>query len=526
MISVLKKLFRFAGKQKGQLVQAVWFHVFYSICEVLPIAAILYSLSAIISARAVGAALSGGVIWTAVWIMVFSVAGRIFFNYWANKKSSVACFSMCADQRIAIGERLKRMPMGYFNANSLGEITASVTTTMDEVQSLAGTAITNIVVGIVHAVILTLFITLFNWKIGMISFVAILLGIWVNTIIQKKSMAVAPEKQRVQSFLSTAILEYIQGISVIKAYGMGEKSNRRVDGAIAESCRQNLRFEGVFAKLTALYVGVFKAASCGILLAACYLWTGGELSLTSSLIIVISSFVMYSQIEGVGGAASLLELLDDDLNKIEAVKNAPVLDENGVDIKPSRYDIEFRDVSFSYDDRKILNHINLTIPQRTTAAFVGPSGGGKSTLCSLIARFWDADSGEVCLGGRNVKDYTSDSLLRNISIVFQKVYLFRGTIADNIRFGKPDASMEEVISAAQKACCHEFIAALPDGYDTLVGEGGGSLSGGEKQRISIARAILKDAPIIILDEATSSVDPENEMQLQSAIQELDRKSVV
>lgn len=526
MIKILRKILIFSGSHKQQMVRAVWFHIFYSIFEALPVAGILYSLTAIVDNRAEGGPLPIKVVFVTLGIMIFSVAGRILFHYLANKESSVASLSMCADQRIAIGERLKRMPMGFFNTNSLGEITSSVTTTMNEIESMAGTAITNIVVGLVHAVILTLVITMFHWKIGLISFAAILLGLWVNGFIQKKSMEIAPEKQNVQASLSSAILEYIQGISVIKAYGLGETSNRTVDNTILESCRQNLRFERVFTGLTAVYIYTFKVAACGVLMAACYLFAGDQLSLSSALTIVISSFVMYSYIEGVGGNASLLELIDDNLNRIQGVYDAPVLDENGTDIRPSHFDIEFKDVTFSYDTRKILDHVDLKIPEKTTVAIVGPSGGGKSTLCNLIARFWDVDSGEVLLNGRNVKDYTSDSLLRNISIVFQNVYLFRGTIADNIRFGRPGATMEQVIEAAKKACCHEFIRELPLGYETLVGEGGGSLSGGQKQRISIARAILKDAPIIILDEATSSVDPENELQLQKAIEELTKQKTV
>ncbi|WP_313155717.1 ABC transporter ATP-binding protein [Lacrimispora sp.] len=526
MIKILKKILCFSGKHKGQLVRAVWYHIFYSVFEALPVAGILYSLTAIAESKADGAPLSIRVILITLGIMLISVAGRILFHYLANRESSTACFSMCADQRIAIGERLKRMPMGFFNTNSLGEITSSVTTTMNEIEAMAGTAITNIVVGLVHAVILTLVITMFHWKIGLISFAAILLGLWVNGFLQKKSMEIAPEKQDVQASLASAVLEYIQGISVVKAYGLGETSNRTVDRAIGESCHQNLRFERLFTGLTALYSYIFKAAACGVLMAACCLFAGGELSLFNALTIVISSFVMYSYIEGVGGSASLLELIDDNLNRIQAVYEAPVLDENGADIQPDHFDIEFKDVSFSYDTRKILDHVDLRIPERTTAAIVGPSGGGKSTLCSLIARFWDVDSGEVLLNGRNVKDYTSDSLLSNISIVFQNVYLFRGTIADNIRFGRPGATMEQIMEAAKKACCHDFITEFPQGYDTLVGEGGGSLSGGQKQRISIARAILKDAPIIILDEATSSVDPENELQLQTAIEELTKRKTV
>lgn len=411
MINILKKLFRFSGKYKQNLIQAVWFHIFYSICEALPIAGILYGLTAVLDSRQSGDLLSKSVVLYTSLIMLLSVAGRILFHYLANKKSSMACFFMCADERIAIGERLKRMPMGYFNTNSLGEITSSVTTTMNEIEAMAGTAITNIIVGLVHAGILTLVLTLFNWKIGFISFTAILIGVRINAILQKKSMEIAPDKQHVQASLSSAVLEYIQGISVVKAYGLGDKSNRAVDEAIFESSRQNLRFERVFTRLTSLYIYIFKAAACAVLMSACYLFTGGELSLPGTLSIVISSFMIYSYIEGVGGTASLLELIDNNMNRIEAVKNAPVLDENGQDIHPAHFGIEFRDVCFSYDARKILDHVSLNIIENTTVAIVGPSGGGKSTLCNLIARFWDVDSGEVLLGGRNVKEYSSDSLL-------------------------------------------------------------------------------------------------------------------
>lgn len=526
MIKVLKKLMNLAGKHQSRLRLAVWFHICYSICEVIPIAGILYGLSAVLKSQQTGEPFSVGVVLGVFFILILSVFGKILFQYLANKSGSMASFAMCADERITIGDRLKRMPMGYFSANSLGEINATVTTTMNEIESMASSVLTNIVVGLVHAIVLTLVVTLFNWKIGLISAVAILLGVWINGKIQEKSMEVAPKKQQVQEALSSAILEYVQGISVVKAYGIADKSNRAVDAAIAESCRQNLSFEKVFTRLTSLYSYLFKAAACAVLMAACYLFAGGELSLLNTLAIIISSFAMYTYIEGIGASTSLLQLIDKNLDKIEAVKNAPVLDENGVDLKPKHFGIQFKEVSFSYDTRKILNNINFDISENTTVAIVGPSGGGKSTICSLMARFWDVDSGAVLMGGHNVKNYTSDSLLKNISMVFQKVYLFNDTIAENIRFGKPEATMEEIMEAAKKACCHDFITALPNGYETLVGEGGGSLSGGEKQRISIARAILKDAPIIILDEATSSADPENEQQLQQAIEELTRQKTV
>jgi ATP-binding cassette subfamily B protein len=204
----------------------------------------------------------------------------------------------------------------------------------------------------------------------------------------------------------------------------------------------------------------------------------------------------------------------------------PPMDIDGAEITPAKRDIELKNVDFSYDRRKIIDNVSLTIPEKTTTAFVGPSGGGKTTLCHLMARFWDVQAGQVLLGGRDVKDYSFDSLMKNFSFVFQSVYLFEDTIANNIRFGEPEASMDKVIEAAKKARCHDFIMALPDGYQTIIGEGGASLSGGEKQRISIARAIMKDAPIIILDEATANVDPESEAELTAAIEELTKEKTI
>jgi len=225
-------------------------------------------------------------------------------------------------------------------------------------------------------------------------------------------------------------------------------------------------------------------------------------------------------VENINDAAHMLGLIDSAMNKLEALENAEYIDQDGKDITPTSYDITFQDVSFGYDKRTVLHDVNFTIPQNTTTAIVGPSGSGKSTLCSLIARFYDVDAGKITLGETDIREFTCDSLLKNISMVFQNVYLFRDTIRNNIKFGSPDASEEQMIAVAKKARCHDFIMALPDGYDTVIGEGGSSLSGGEKQRISIARAMLKDAPIVILDEATASIDPENEHLIQEAISAL------
>jgi ATP-binding cassette subfamily B protein len=250
------------------------------------------------------------------------------------------------------------------------------------------------------------------------------------------------------------------------------------------------------------------------------------MSLLYCIMMMISSFMIYVSLDIMAGFSALIRSVAVCVEQASEILSIPEMDINGDEITPASHDIELKNITFAYENRTIINGVDLKIPERTTTAIVGPSGGGKTTLTNLMARFWDVQSGEVLLGGKNVKDYSFDSLMRNFSFVFQRVYLFEDTIANNIRFGEPEASMERVVDAAKKARCHDFIMSLPDGYETLIGEGGASLSGGEKQRISIARAILKDAPVIILDEATANVDPENEAELSKAVEELTRDKTI
>ena len=241
---------------------------------------------------------------------------------------------------------------------------------------------------------------------------------------------------------------------------------------------------------------------------------------------LICSFILFEQLDSAGSFSSLFRSIDIGVDKANSILNVEPMDIDGEDLSPRCEDITLSHVSFSYDSKPILRDVSLTVPEKTTVAIVGPSGSGKSTLCNLMARFWDVQSGSVSLGGKDVREYSYDSLIRNFSFVFQRTYLFSDTIANNIRFGKPDATLEEVKAAAEKARCYDFIMAKPDGFDTVIGEGGATLSGGERQRISIARAIMKDAPIIILDEATANVDPENEKELMEAVSELTHDKTV
>ena len=315
-------------------------------------------------------------------------------------------------------------------------------------------------------------------------------------------------------------------MGVVKAFGLAERTGKAVDAAIEESKEANIVLEKAFSKMTALYQTVFKLARAAILVFAPYLLAGGSITPEKCLLLLVSSFMIYAAVEVAGSMSSIARAVEASLDRLDNIMDIPSLDENGADLVPENFNIEVKNMSFGYGEKEVLHQISLSVPQGSSCAIVGPSGAGKTTLVGLIARFWDVKEGQITLGGRDVREYTSGSLLKNFAIVFQNVYLFEDTVENNIRFGRPDASEDEIIAVAKKACCHDFIMTLPDGYQTKIGEGGSSLSGGEKQRISIARAILKDAPIVILDEATASVDPENEQELQKAIRELTKDKTI
>ena len=421
---------------------------------------------------------------------------------------------------------MKRVPMGYFNENRLGEIVAAATTTLGDIESNAVMVLEKVAGGFIHALVIGVWLLFYEWHIGLLMFAGLVVSMLVYGGIQKAGKKLSPRRQAAQANLVTGFLEYIQGMGVVKAFGLGKMSGKAVNKAIKESADANIILESVFSSLTGVYQTVFKLAKATILIVAPYLLLGGELTPVKCLLLLVSSFMIYSSVELVGSMASVARVIDASLDRMDTVMDTPVLDEHGTDIQLDHYDIKLEHVSFAYEQENVLRDVSMTIPEKTTCAIVGPSGSGKTTLVSLVARFWDVQKGSIRVGGHDVKDFTCDSLLKHFSIVFQNVYLFEDTIENNIKFGRPDSTHEEVVEAAKKACCHDFISALPEGYHTIVGEGGASLSGGERQRISIARAILKDAPIIILDEATASVDPENEQELQVAIAELTKDKTI
>ena len=522
MIQIFRRFFAFSGKEnRHKFIRSIFLGVLKAIFEAMKIPAIAVTLHGVLSGD-----LTVQHILLSFGIMLLSVAGNAFANYRSTMLQCEAGYGTCADKRIEIAEHLKYLPMGYFNRNSLGYITSVATNSMEALADVATRVVMMVTQGILTTIFVVLMILLFDLRIGGIAVLGVLLYFAINSLLQKKSKTIAPLKDSSDRKLVEKVLEYVQGIAEVKAYNLTGKKSRALNEAIDENSAANTKAEMAFVpimflqNLTAKLLGVVVA----IISVAFYL--NGTMELLNAVVMILAAFILFGALDTAGNYSALLRNVDLYVGKAQAVLNMPTMDIDGKDIIPSSYDIDVENAEFSYDKRKIIDGISIHIPQHTTTAIVGPSGGGKTTLCHLISRFWDVDKGCVKLGGVNVREYSMDSLMRNFSFVFQSVYLFQDTIANNIRFGQSDAPMEKVIEASRKACCHDFIMALPDGYDTVIGEGGASLSGGEKQRISIARAIMKDAPIIILDEATANVDPESEQELTAAIEALTKEKTI
>ena len=522
MIQIFRRFFAFSGKEnRHKFIRSIFLGVLKAIFEAMKIPAIAVTLHGVLSGD-----LTVQHILLSFGIMLLSVAGNAFANYRSTMLQCEAGYGTCADKRIEIAEHLKYLPMGYFNRNSLGYITSVATNSMEALADVATRVVMMVTQGILTTIFVVLMILLFDLRIGGIAVLGVLLYFAINSLLQKKSKTIAPLKDSSDRKLVEKVLEYVQGIAEVKAYNLTGKKSRALNEAIDENSAANTKAEMAFVpimflqNLTAKLLGVVVA----IISVAFYL--NGTMELLNAVVMILAAFILFGALDTAGNYSALLRNVDLYVGKAQAVLNMPTMDIDGKDIIPSSYDIDVENAEFSYDKRKIIDGVSIHIPQHTTTAIVGPSGGGKTTLCHLISRFWDVDKGCVKIGGVDVREYSMDSLMRNFSFVFQSVYLFQDTIANNIRFGQSDAPMEKVIEASRKACCHDFIMALPDGYDTVIGESGASLSGGEKQRISIARAIMKDAPIIILDEATANVDPESEQELTAAIEALTKEKTI
>ena len=525
MFKTVKRIIDWCGEFKGKLYLGFVMTFLSHLFTAMPLALAAYTVGLLVEAQAGGAAFDTAWIWRSVLLQVGMVFLRFLFDYFRARLQEPISYQLTARDRLAVGDALKRVSLGYFQQVSTGSILNSITTGLSTLENMGIRMIDNFVGGYLNFLVIFLCLAVCSPVTALIALAAVL-SLGAMLLISHYSRVNAPVEAQANRDMTGAILEYARGLAVVKSFGKSGAAMDAVTKAIGDSKRVHIKIEWGYLPGNALHLLALKCGSVGLALAAVLQYLNGSMSFSMTLMFLFFSFQIFASLEPISDSAHTLGVIDDAMDQLDALKGGNFIDKDGRDVKLERYDIAFRNVDFGYDERQVLKDVSFTIPEKTSTAIVGPSGSGKTTICSLLARFYDPQSGSITLGGHDLREFTCDSLLTNLSMVFQNVYLFHDTVRANLLFGKPDATEEEMIAAAKKARCHDFILALPNGYDTVIGEGGGTLSGGEKQRISIARAILKVAPIIILDEATASIDPENEHLIQDALTELTRGKTV
>ena len=456
--------------------------------------------------------------------LVGVVAAQVIVHYLCDRLQSAAGYMIFTDKRMELGGYLRKLPMGYFTSGNIGKISSVLSTDMVFIEEIAMSTLGNMMSYMLSALILLVFMFFLDWRLGLAAAAVTLLACFTAKGMNKVSLKEAACRQDQSEHLTDAVLSFAEGISVIKSYNLiGEKSEE-LTGNFRRSRDTSTAFERKMTPWTRGLNILYAVGIAAIFALSVWLQQSGSLSLPYLLGVLLFVFDLFSPLKALYGEASRLTVMNAALDRIEAVLNETELPDKGTAHIPNESsgspEICFDNVTFAYQDKEVLHNISFSMQKNTMTALVGPSGGGKSTIANLLARLWDVKSGKVTIRGTDIRDVPLAELMEQISMVFQRVYLFQDTIYNNISMGKPDATEEEVYEAAKKARCYDFIMALPDGFQTVIGEGGATLSGGEKQRISIARCILKDAPIVILDEATASVDTDNESYIQEAINEL------
>ena len=526
MFKTVKRIIDWCGDFKGKLYLGFVMTFFSHIFAALPLALAAYTVGLVAESQNGGAPFDTAWIWKVVVLQIALVLLRFLFDYFRARLQEPIGYQLTARDRLAVGDALKRVSLGYFQQVGTGNILNSITTGLSTLEGMGIRMIDNFVGGYLNFLVIFAGLAVCSPITALIALGAAALSLCFMLVISHYSRVNSPVEAQANRDMTGAVLEYARGLAVVKSFGKSGAAMDSVTKAVRDSKAIHLKIEWGYVPANALHLLALKCGSVGLAFAAATQCLRGEMGFSMMLMFVFFSFSIFASLEPISDSAHTLGVIDDAMDRLDALKGEHFIDADGRDILPEHFDIAFRNVNFGYDSRQVLKDVSFVIPEKTSTAIVGPSGSGKTTICSLLARFYDPQSGSITVGGHDLKEMTCDSLLKNISMVFQNVYLFNDTIRANILFGKPDATEEEMVAAAKKARCHEFIMALPNGYDTVVGEGGGTLSGGERQRISIARAILKNAPIIILDEATASIDPENEHLIQQAISELTRGKTI
>lgn len=520
MVALMRRILAVSGSYKKRIQLAFVFSFLKSLLSKAPIGLAFLVLTAFYQGTMnskvclhIGAA------------MLVCVLLQVLFQNAADRLQSAAGFMMFADKRMELGKHLRKMPMGYFTEGNIGKISSVLSTDMVFIEENCMTAFADMVSDIFAEAIMIVFLLCLNLWLGMAAAAVLLIILIIARQMNRDSLKDSSFRQEQSENLTEAVLDFTEGIGIIKTYNLlGEKSKELSDN-FRESCRTNLQFEENHAPWQRRLNLVYGFGAVLIIALSAFLNYRGILDTPYFIALMLFVFDLFGPLKSLYGQSTRLTVMNSCMDRIEEVFSEAELPDTGRDTLPKSSEspeIAFQNVRFAYGDKEVLHDISFTLERDRMLALVGPSGGGKSTVANLLARFWDVKSGRILIRGKDIRQLPLSVLMDQISMVFQRVYLFRDTIYNNINMGRPDASREEVIEAAKKARCYDFIMALPQGFDTVIGEGGETLSGGEKQRISIARCILKDAPIVVLDEATASVDADNESYIQEAISELCR----
>ena len=447
-----------------------------------------------------------------------------------DRLQSATGFKVFADKRMEMGDHFRKLSMGYFTEGNIGKVSSVLATDMNFIEENCMMVLEELVGLMISQGLMIAFMFWLNWRLGLASLVGLVLIMLFGNITTRKSISHSMLKQKTSEKMTGSVLEFAEGIGIIKTFNMlGEKS-KELNKSFEESCDNSIKFETAYAPWWASIIISYAVATVLVLFVSSWLSSKGMLSNEYFLGMILFTFDLLSPIKAYYANIARLTVTDACLDRIESVfDQAEIVNEGKESFMPVEEaarkglpEISYQNVSFAYGDKEALHGINFDVQKGEMIALVGPSGGGKSTIANLLARFWDVKSGCIKIRGTDIRNVPVANLMDNISMVFQRVYLFQDTVFNNIAMGKTNATREEVIEVAKKARCYDFIMNLPNGFDTVIGEGGADLSGGEQQRISIARCMLKDAPIVILDEATASVDADNEHFIQEAISELCR----
>ena len=518
MIKLMKRILAVSGKYKRRIQLAFVFSFLKSLLAKAPIMLAFLALAGFYE----GTLAAVDCLWYGI-AMVACVLLQVVFHHIADRLQSAAGFMVFSDMRMELGAHLRRMPMGYFTEGNIGKISSVLSSDMVFIEENCMTVLADMMSYIFAEAIMVIFLLFFNIWIGLAALVIIGIILLIARSMKKEALQDSKDRQEQNENLTEAVLDFVEGIGIIKTYNLlGEKSKELTEN-FEKSCETNIRFEENHSPYQLWMNIVYGLGVAAIVALSFFLNSQALLGVTFLVGIMLFVSDLFGPIKALYTQATRLTVMNSCMDRIEEVFGEKELPDNGKSSIPENSEapeVAFQNVRFAYGEKDVLHNISFTLPQHTMAALVGPSGGGKSTVANLLARFWDVRAGKVLVRGKDVRDVRLADLMDHISMVFQRVYLFQDTIYNNIAMGRPDATREEVMEAAKKARCYDFIMALPKGFDTVIGEGGESLSGGERQRISIARCILKDAPIVILDEATASVDADNESYIQQAISEL------